>query len=87
MNADAERFVRPIESECLDQVIVLGRGSLVRTITEYVAHCHKEPSRLFTGGKRCFVAHIKIANILIQNRFAPVFSGHWTSTDAHYRWT
>ena len=42
MNAYAERFVKSIKSECLDQTIFLGRESLVRTITEYVAHYHEE---------------------------------------------
>ncbi|NIM20062.1 MAG: hypothetical protein GTO51_07375 [Candidatus Latescibacteria bacterium] len=38
MNAYAERFVRSIKSECLDQMIFLGRGALVRAIAEYAAH-------------------------------------------------
>ena len=38
MNAYAERFVRSIKTECLDQVIFLGRDSLVRAIAEYAAH-------------------------------------------------
>ena len=36
MNAYAERFVKSIKSESLDQMIFLGRESLVRTIAEYV---------------------------------------------------
>jgi hypothetical protein len=42
MNAYAERFVRSIRSECLDQMIFLGRRSLDRAISEYVAHYHDE---------------------------------------------
>jgi transposase InsO family protein len=42
MNAYAERFVRSIESECLDQMIFLGRESLVRAIAEYAEHYHDE---------------------------------------------
>jgi transposase InsO family protein len=42
MNAHAERFVRSIKSECLDQMILLGRESLVRAIAEYAAHYHDE---------------------------------------------
>jgi hypothetical protein len=34
MNAYAERFVRTINLECLDQVVFLGRESLVRAIRE-----------------------------------------------------
>jgi transposase InsO family protein len=42
MNAYAERFVKSIKSECLNQMIFLGQESLVRTITEYVVHYHEE---------------------------------------------
>jgi len=37
MNAHAERFVRSIKSDCLDQMILPGRESLVRAIAEYGA--------------------------------------------------
>jgi putative transposase len=49
MNAYAERFVRSIKSECLDQMIFLGRESLVRAITEYAAHYHEERSHQGIG--------------------------------------
>ena len=42
MNAFAERFVRSIKSECLDQMIFLGRDSLNRAIAEFAAHYHDE---------------------------------------------
>jgi transposase InsO family protein len=42
MNAYAERFVKSIKSECLDQMIFLGRESLVRAIADYVVHYHEE---------------------------------------------
>jgi transposase InsO family protein len=51
MNAYAERFVRSIKSECLDQVIFLGRDSLVRAITEYAAHYHDERSHQGIGNE------------------------------------
>ena len=51
MNAYAERFVRSIKSECLDQMIFLGREALVRAITEYVAHYHKERSHQGIGNE------------------------------------
>ena len=38
MNAHAERFVRSIRTECLDQMIFVGRASLERGLGEYVAH-------------------------------------------------
>ncbi len=49
MNAHAERFVRSIKSECLDQMIFLGRESLVRAIAEYAAHYHDERSHQGIG--------------------------------------
>jgi putative transposase len=49
MNAYAERFVRSIKSECLDQMIFLGRESLVRAITEYAAHYDGERSHQGIG--------------------------------------
>jgi hypothetical protein len=49
MNAYAERFVESIKSECLDQMIFLGRESLVRTISEYAAHYHEERSHQGIG--------------------------------------
>ncbi len=49
MNAHAERFVRSIKSECLDQMILLGRESLVRAIAKYIAHYHDERSHQGIG--------------------------------------
>ena len=49
MNAYAERFVRSIKFECLDQMIFLGRESLVRAIAEYAAHYHDERSHQGIG--------------------------------------
>jgi len=51
MNAYAERFVRSIKSECLDQMIFLGRESLVRGIAEYAAHYHEERSHQGIGNE------------------------------------
>ncbi len=51
MNAYAERFVRSIKSECLDQMIFLGRESLVQAIAEYAAHYHDERSHQGIGNK------------------------------------
>jgi hypothetical protein len=49
VNAYAERFVRSIKSECLDQKIFLGRESLVRAIAEYAAHYYDERSHQGIG--------------------------------------
>jgi transposase InsO family protein len=51
MNAYAERFVRSIKSECLDQMIFLGRELLVRTIAEHAAHYHDERSHQGIGNE------------------------------------
>jgi transposase InsO family protein len=56
MNAYAERFVKSIKSECLDQMIFLGREALVRAISEYVEHYHNERS------------HQGIGNVLISGK-------------------
>lgn len=42
LNAFAERFVRSIKEECLSKMIFVGRASLRRAITEYMAHYHEE---------------------------------------------
>ena len=42
MNAYAERFVRSIKSECLDRMIFVGEGSLLRALREYRLHYHSE---------------------------------------------
>ncbi len=51
MNAYSERFVKSIKSECLDQMIFLGRESLVRAISEYAAHYHEERSHQGIGNE------------------------------------
>jgi transposase InsO family protein len=51
MNAYAERFVKSIKSECLDQMIFLGLESLVRAIVECAAHYHDERSHQGIGNE------------------------------------
>jgi transposase InsO family protein len=51
MNAHAERFVRSIRMECLDQMIFVGRASLERAIGEYVAHYQDERSHQGLGNE------------------------------------
>ena len=41
-NAHAERFVRSIKQECLDRVIPLGERHFRHTVSEYIAHYHRE---------------------------------------------
>ncbi len=42
LNAHAERFVRTIKENCLDQMIFFGEESLRRAIHEFIAHYHLE---------------------------------------------
>jgi putative transposase len=42
LNAYAERFERPIKSECLSQIIQRGEEHLHNTVKEYTAHYHVE---------------------------------------------
>jgi len=51
MNAHAERFVRSIQSECLDQMIFVGRASLQKAIAAYVGHYHDERSHQGLGNE------------------------------------
>ena len=41
-NPHAERFVRSVKEECLDRMILLGRGLLERSLREYGRHYHGE---------------------------------------------
>ena len=42
LNAFAERWVRSVKEECLDQLILFGERSLRRALNEYIAHYHHE---------------------------------------------
>jgi putative transposase len=42
LNAYAERFVRSIKDECLDQMIFIGQASLRHAVREYIEHYHRE---------------------------------------------
>lgn len=42
LNAFAERWVRSIQEECLDQLILFGERSLRHAINEYLVHYHHE---------------------------------------------
>lgn len=51
LNAFAERFVRSIKEECLDQMILVGQASLRRAITEFVVHYHGERNHQGLGNR------------------------------------
>jgi transposase InsO family protein len=42
LNAFAERFVRSINSECLNRMIFFGQASLQHAISHFMAHYHAE---------------------------------------------
>jgi putative transposase len=42
LNAFAERFVKSIKTECLEQFVLFGESSLRHVIREYLAHYHAE---------------------------------------------
>lgn len=42
MNAFAERFVRSIESECLNRMVFFGQASLRHAVTQFMDHYHGE---------------------------------------------
>jgi transposase InsO family protein len=41
-NAYAERWVRTVRTECLDRMLILGRGHLERVLREYVGHYNRQ---------------------------------------------
>ena len=42
LNAFAERWVRSVKSETLSKLILFGKGSLRRALTQYISHFHEE---------------------------------------------
>jgi putative transposase len=42
LNACAERWVRSVKAECIDQLILFGEHSLRHVLAEYLAHHHHE---------------------------------------------
>ncbi len=51
LNAYAERFVLPIRSECLDQIIPLGEHHLRKPVWEYTEHYHAERNHQGRGNE------------------------------------
>jgi hypothetical protein len=50
-NAHAERFVRSIKQECLDQIIPVGERCFRRAVAEFVAHYHYERNHQGLGNR------------------------------------
>ena len=51
LNAHAERFVRTIKEDCLEQMILFGEDALRRAIHEFVAHYHFERNHQGLGNR------------------------------------
>jgi transposase InsO family protein len=68
-NAHAERFVRSIKEECLGRVIPLGERHFRRTVSEFVAHYHRERNHQGLGNQliECVVTH-KVGTIRRRQR-------------------
>jgi putative transposase len=56
LNAFAERFVRSIKEECLDQLIFFGEPSLQRAVSQFVEHYHGERPHQSKGNVILFPA-------------------------------
>ncbi len=52
LNAQAERFVRSVKSECLAQIIPLGERHLRHAVSEYMEHYHVERNHQGIGNER-----------------------------------
>jgi hypothetical protein len=50
-NPHAERFVRSLKEECLDRMILFGRGPLERSLRDYGRHYHEERNHQGLGNK------------------------------------
>src|SRR6516165_8157772 len=51
LNAYAERFVRTIKEDCLEQTIFFGEDSLRNAVREYIAHYHGERNHQGLGNR------------------------------------
>ena len=51
LNAYAERFVRSIKEECLDQMILFGEDALRNSIREFLDHFHQERNHQGLGNR------------------------------------
>jgi putative transposase len=51
LNANLERYMRSMKSECLDRMIFFGQRSLERALKEFVAHYHHERNHQGLGNR------------------------------------
>jgi transposase InsO family protein len=50
-NPHAERFVRSVRTECLDNFVIFGERHLRHLLREYLAHYHTERAHQGLGGE------------------------------------
>nr|WP_275942117.1 integrase core domain-containing protein [Haliangium ochraceum] len=58
LNAYAERFVRSVKSECLDELVLLGERHLRSTVSEYATHYHTERTHQGIGSQNIQSIHL-----------------------------
>ena len=76
-NAYAERCVRTARTECLDRMLILGRGHLERVVREYVGHYNRQrPHRGIDLGVPTPASMIKIP----PRRLASFVTTCWAAT-------
>ena len=51
LNAFAERFVRTIKESCVERLVLIGEGSLRRSVREFVDHYHHERNHQGLGNQ------------------------------------
>jgi transposase InsO family protein len=51
LNAYAERFVRTIKEDCLEQMILFGEDALRRAVNEFMTHYHFERNHQGLGNR------------------------------------
>jgi len=56
LNAFAERFVRSVRRECLDQIVIFSEGHLRRVLRHYVDHYNLERPHQGIGNKPILTA-------------------------------
>jgi hypothetical protein len=56
-NSFAERFVRCIKEECLDNLVLFGEASLQRAVAQFVEHYHGERTHQGKGNVILFPVH------------------------------
>jgi hypothetical protein len=54
LNVFAERWVRSVKQECLFESILFGESPLLRVLTEYTRHHHRERNHQGKGNRLLF---------------------------------